>query len=59
MSRALSPATSLATFESFEAVVLNLPNVTLPPFNRVPHIVVTPNHKCILLLLHNDNVLLL
>jgi hypothetical protein len=27
--------------------------LTLTPFNAVPHVVVTPNHKVILLLLHN------
>ena len=27
----------------------------LRPFNTVPHLVVTPNHKIILLLIHNCN----
>jgi hypothetical protein len=35
------------------AVALSLPNAVT--FNTVPHVVVTPNHKVIMLLLHNCN----
>ena len=37
----------------FKAVVLNHP--MLSPVNTVPHAVVIPNHKIILVLLHNSN----
>ena len=39
---------------SSKAVVLNLLNAAI--FNTVPHVVVTPNYKIILWLLHNCNV---
>ena len=42
---------ALCPFHS-KTVVLNLPNAT---FNTVPHVVVAPKHK-ILLLLHNCNL---
>ena len=38
---------------SARTVVLNL--LMLRPFSTVPRVVVTPNHKIILLLLHNYN----
>ena len=34
-------------------MALNLPNAVI--FNSVPHVVVSPNHKIILLLIHNCN----
>ena len=47
MTQGQSPTTLFAFEQWFSTFLM------LQPFNMVPHVVVTPTHKIILLLLHN------
>jgi len=54
-----SASSTNQVYPDMKLVVPNLPNAMALWFNKVPHVMVIPNHKIILLLLHNFILLLL